>query len=313
MPAHKFTSVNLREARLEDVAPLINMAMFGKKGAGKSTCMQYTCLSLHRQKRYANFILVSSNHDAAMQWGKVIPKLYIHTKPDPNYVVAVKDYMNGEIQKDREVYVRKHGSDDGYHVPYHLRTLWIFEDVGPLKKFMFHPIFADIMSNCRHYGFGTAWLCQYWHQMPLQNRTQLDVIAVMKTPSSKNCRKVYDEFVDDTMCTYRTFRYIMNSATKERGCCLWLDNMTQDATRIEDKVFFKRIPFPLVLHLVGSQKYREVAEERDRRVVTEKARLAAQHHQRPHSPVAPSEMHVKEDKFHDMAGTCVIRRTPFLG
>ena len=233
-------NVNIHEADMQKIAPCASIAIIGKRRTGKTTWAKYILQFINRD--IDRFVALCGNKDNSSEWKRIIQPLYVLAK-NLTYLQNLRDYQDSKVS----VF-----TDKQEPIPRRYRICIILDDCGSDRTFMHSTIIKDILANGRHYGMTIVILCQYINQLHAENRDQIDYLCMLHTANQKNIRKIHEEYVN--ICEIRTFKYVLNACTNNRGCC-WIDNTTNPNT-VDECIFFKRIEWPIEFLPIGAENIR---------------------------------------------------------
>jgi hypothetical protein len=218
-------SIDILEAEFSSIKPNASIVLLGKRRTGKTTWAKVILQTL--DKSIHRFVAFCGNKDNECEWKRILPPLFVMRK-NIESLTKLRDYQDRKVSEF---------TSNDLEVPVKYRVCVILDDCGSDRKFMHSNIIKDILSNGRHYGMTLVILCQYLNQLHPENRDQLDYLGILYTSNHKNIKKIHEEYVN--MTDIRTFKFVVNACTVDRGCC-WVDNTTTPST-IDECVFYKRI------------------------------------------------------------------------
>lgn len=239
------SSVTLHEACFSSIEDNASIAILGKRRSGKTTWAKYILQSINLN--IDRFVALCGNKDNQSEWTSIIHPLFVMPK-NIEFLKRLRDYQDLKVSQY---------SCKNLEIPKKYKICIIFDDCGSDKSFMHSKIMKDLLANGRHYGMTLIILCQYLNQMHCENRDQIDYLGILHTSNLKNIKKIHEEYVN--ICDLRTFKYIINASTVNRGLC-WVDN-TKHATTVSLCVFFKHIPPRCVFYPIGSQNIRSYGKK----------------------------------------------------
>ncbi len=231
----------LQESNLNNIVDCASIAILGKRRTGKTTWAMF--IIQHFKTKIDRYTVMCGNKDNLVEWKKVVHSLFIMLK-DSEQLIEIRDYQDRkccEFNNNQRTIPRKY------------KLCIVLDDCGSDRAFMHSNIMKDIVSNGRHYGTTIIILSQYLNQLHPENRDQIDYLCMLHTSNGKNLKKVFEEYIN--LYDLRTFRYVLNACTVNFGMC-FIDN-TKPVTRLEEFVFFKRIPDNTKLDNLGSYHVRK--------------------------------------------------------
>ena len=185
--------------------------LVGRSGSGKSVALM-DILS-HMADSIDLCLLFSPTTDSIDSFRKVAPTSCIH--PGGLNLEVVETALrlnreNAERKKARELFI-------------------VADDVAATdKKLLSSPVMRDGLMNGRHASCGWAISLQYCMDVPVDARSQFQIIVVCAENNQMNRRRIWQQFAG-VVPTYRQFDTIMQTATQDHSCLI-IDNTNPSAT-----------------------------------------------------------------------------------
>lgn len=191
--------------------------LIGRSGSGKSTALRDVLSYL--AKSIDLCMLFSPTTESIEAFRRVAPPSCVHPGGLKLEIVESALRMNRELierGKARELFI-------------------VADDVAASDKALFKsPVMRELLMNGRHANCGTAISLQYCMDVPVDARSQFQIIIVCAENNHANRKRIWTQFAG-VVPTYRQFDLILRSATADHGC-LVIDN-TDPRASIETSLF----------------------------------------------------------------------------
>ena len=191
--------------------------LVGRSGSGKSVALMDILSYLAESIDYC--LLFSPTTDSVNEFRKVAPASCVFSGGLNLDVVETAlriNRENAERKKARELFV-------------------VADDVAATdKKLLSSPVMRDGLMNGRHACCGWAVSLQYVMDVPVDARSQFQIVVVCAENNQMNRRRIWQQFAG-VVPTYRQFDAIMASCTQDHSC-LVIDNSNPSAT-IQSSLF----------------------------------------------------------------------------
>ena len=185
--------------------------LIGRSGSGKSVALMDVLSNL--ADRIDLCLLFSPTTDSIKQFEKVAPPGCIHPGGLNLEIVetALKlNRENAERKKARELFI-------------------VADDVAATdKRLLSSPVMRDRLMNGRHACCGWALSLQYVMDVPVDARSQFQIIVVCAENNQMNRRWIWQQF-GGVVPTFREFDAIMSHCTQDHSC-LVIDNSNPSAS-----------------------------------------------------------------------------------
>lgn len=206
-----------------------NILLLGKKFTGKSTLIKHILYTMHKH-RFPRIVVFSSTESSNMFYGNFVPQQWIYHECDPNIVERIVN-----AQKQIVATVKKVEAMTGKPSGVDTRLILVFDDVVHNKSFLTKEVFRFLSYNSRHVNITFIIACQYLICIPLELRSNFDLVFVLRETTPVNRTKIYLNFFG---CFEKKeiFFVILDALTKNFEC-LVLNTMVTTINP-EDMVFF---------------------------------------------------------------------------
>lgn len=199
------------------LGPHPRILLIGRSGSGKSTALR-DVLS-HIAGNVDLCLMFSPTTESIEAFRAVAPPGCVHPGGLKIEIIEAALRMNRELVergKARELFI-------------------VADDVAAADKQLFRsPVMRDLLMNGRHARTGTALCLQYCMDVPVDARSQFQIIIVCAENNHANRRRIWTQFAG-VVPTYRAFDAIMQRTTADHGC-LVIDNSDPSAT-VETSIF----------------------------------------------------------------------------
>lgn len=98
----------------------------------------------------------------------------------------------------------------------------VFDDISDELK---NPAISTLLKQNRHYKCRTITSTQYYHDIPKQNRKQMQVFLIFKGQPDDKLKVIYEDA--DVGMPFETFKSIYDDATADRYSFLYIDKDSQ--------------------------------------------------------------------------------------
>ena len=197
--------------------PHPRILIVGRSGSGKSVALLDVLSHLASQIDLCLFF--SPTTDSLLKFQQHAPAGCIHPGGLKLDLVEEALRMNrslAEKNKQRELFI-------------------VADDVAAMdKKLLASPVMRDAMMNGRHAKCGWALCLQYCMDVPVDCRSQFQVVIVCAENNQKNRRRIWEQF-GGVVPTYREWDAIFTSCTHNHSC-LVIDTTNPSAT-IQTSIF----------------------------------------------------------------------------
>jgi len=281
---------DIGKANFRDFKEIPFITVVGKRRSGKTVASIFVLSELI--ERYTRVSVMVGNKHNRMEWSPHVPPLFVVEK-SIKYVTGIRNFQEALCD----------GMDTD-KIPRSKQLCLIIDDCGSDIKFMKHPIMRDLSSNARHYGITLIFICQYFNQLEVSVRHQIDYLLLAGVPNQTTIDKLHAEF-GGSNTDARIFRHALSVACSQHSICV-LDN-TGDGLRLQDVMSYKKIPWPLPFKELGTKQMWEFSQKhclQPVRYTPTGPRDSEEDEEDPGSETAGPDRVV----FTDRRGTVVIRR-----
>ena len=238
-------NVDIDEFDFEYIKACCVIALFGKRGKGKTTWSKFILGYLNQT--IDRFVVYCGNSDNKKEWKESVVGLNVMLKNIEHLRKLVR-YQDDRVGKYKDL---------NKPVPRKYRACVVLDDCGTDSDFMNHPVVLDVLDNGRHYGITLVGLFQHIGQIKDKHREQIDYVGMLHTANSKRIKQVHDEFIDT--CPLSRFKLVLKACTQDRGLC-WIDT-TVNADTTRDLIFYKTLTLPFSFEQVGNDQVQTYSDE----------------------------------------------------
>ena len=217
--------VTLQRFPITTLRPRTVNVFFGKRGSGKSFCMQD--FIYHMRHHFQEVLVMSATEDGNHAWGSHVPSTFIHTSFDA-------DVLSRTLARQRRRHTEWQANGSRSRDYPHL--LIVAEDLmAEDKKCVNNTDMRYIFMNGRHIGITFCMTVQYLMDLPRALRTNIDVAVVLQDRSVGNIKRLHESWVG-TLCSEREFTSIVQRCTRDKGAVVIHVNSESD--RLDRVVFW---------------------------------------------------------------------------
>ena len=235
----KFDPRKMERQRIDPKKGPPTVLLIGSKRTGKSTLMQ--CL-IYYLRKIPSGIIVTGSLNSEEQFSSFFPRCFIFNTLDKSMTDRISKIMN-EQEKRNEQHKQKYGKHAKEHSKEYYSTMILMDDCGyDTAYFRGNKTINRLFMNGRHYNVLNIISLQYCKSIPPDLRKNADYVFIMREPSIKERKKLYDEFAG-IVPSFSNFCSIMDSCT-EIYQCLVIDKTVVQSNKLSDNIFFFKADYP---------------------------------------------------------------------
>jgi energy-coupling factor transporter ATP-binding protein EcfA2 len=242
-----------KKFKLSSIEPNSFIMVLGKRGSGKTSCMQHILWKKRGSIRVP--MLYSKTAESTHVFDNMIPQLLQYKDLSPEKINEIILYCADNANSDTFKKKFKNKKSE---------TWFIGDDILADKKWMKDKTFRDMVYNGRNYNMTVMLAVQDGLGLASEYRDNVDYIFVTGI-ASRGKKVFYEQYWEDDWGNYDECMNIVNLVTtkESRGSVLVVDKKHQKKdSKLTDSVFYLQLKNPNVFTSPQYKKYVKIGSSK---------------------------------------------------